>query len=258
MKKKRRILVSIGLCILLLLTTGIVSVASNLLSSTATTTNSIKVHYYCAEGQPNIYYWNSLPENIQVNWPGVKMTSEGEGWYVYEFTNKNKINIIFNLNGTQTADLTRNSGEWWYKNGSWTSTKPGDPQPVNRTDFRDETIYFVMTTRFYDGETGNNEYCWRDEELKNVANNDPGWRGDFQGLIDKLDYIKALGFSAIWITPVVQNASDLDYHGYHANNFAEVDPRYESDGATYQDLIDAFHVKNGVEIHGIPLFHTCL
>ena len=29
-----------------------------------------------------------------------------------------------------------------------------------RTDFRDETIYFAMTTRFYDGDTGNNTYCW--------------------------------------------------------------------------------------------------
>lgn len=35
--------------------------------------------------------------------------------------------------------------------------------------------------------------------------------GDFKGLIDKLDYIKALGFTAIWITPVVENDSGYDY-----------------------------------------------
>ena len=65
----------------------------------------------------------------------------------------------------------------------------------SRTDFRDESIYFVMTTRFYDGDASNNTHCWD-------GNNpgDPAWRGDFKGLIEKMDYIKALGFTAIWIT----------------------------------------------------------
>ena len=74
-----------------------------------------------------------------------------------------------------------------------------------RTDFRDETIYFVLTTRFYDGDANNNTYCW--DGSKDAANHDPEWRGDFKGLIERLDYIKALGFTAVWITPVVQNAS---------------------------------------------------
>lgn len=104
-----------------------------------------------------------------------------------------------------------------------------------RTDFRDESIYFVITTRFYDGDPSNNVLCW-DNRQAQIASKDPCWRGDFKGLIDKLDYIKALGFTAIWITPVVQNASGYDYHGYHALDFSKVDPRYESEGATYQDL----------------------
>ena len=62
----------------------------------------------------------------------------------------------------------------------------------NRDDFRDETIYFVMTTRFYDGDKSNNTQCW-DGKQYNVG--DPAWRGDFKGLIEKLDYIKALGFT---------------------------------------------------------------
>lgn len=74
----------------------------------------------------------------------------------------------------------------------------------DRTDFRDETIYFAMTTRFYDGDPNNNVYCW--DGVKNI--NDPEWRGDFQGLIDKLDYIKALGFTAVWITPIVETDRD--------------------------------------------------
>lgn len=141
-------------------------------------------------------------------------------------------------------------------------------EPVSRTvkvrgqsqtsgDFRDETIYFLMTTRFYDGDKSNNRYCWDDESCFNSETlGDPGWRGDFKGLIEKLDYIKALGFTAIWITPVVENASGLDYHGYHAFDFSRVDPRYESSGATYQDLIDAAHAKGIKIIQDIVLNHT--
>ncbi len=121
-----------------------------------------------------------------------------------------------------------------------------------RTDFRDETIYFAMTTRFYDGDPSNNTYCW--DGVKNI--NDPEWRGDFKGLISKLDYIKALGFTAVWITPVVENASGLDYHGYHAFNFDKVDPRYESGDCKFQDLIDAVHARGMKLILDIVLQHT--
>ncbi len=124
----------------------------------------------------------------------------------------------------------------------------------SRTDFRDESIYFTMTTRFYDGDPSNNTWCWDGGEKLNP--NDPEWRGDFKGLIEKLDYIKALGFTAIWITPVVENCSGYDYHGYHAINHSKVDPRYESSDCTYQDLIDACHAKGMKIIQDIVLNHT--
>lgn len=132
----------------------------------------------------------------------------------------------------------------------------------DRTDFRDETIYFAMTTRFYDGDPTNNVCSWDKQEVQ-IANNDPDWRGDFKGLIDKLDYIKALGFTAIWITPVVQNASGEDYHGYHAMDMSSVDLRYESrkdwgaeQDVKFQDLIDAAHAKGMKIILDVVLQHT--
>lgn len=123
----------------------------------------------------------------------------------------------------------------------------------NRTDFRDESIYFVMTTRFYDGDESNNVQCW-DNQAANQ--NDPPWRGDFKGLIEKLDYIKALGFTAVWITPVVANGSGYDYHGYHAMDFSKVDPRYLSEDTDFQDLIDAAHAKGMKIVLDIVLQHT--
>ena len=131
----------------------------------------------------------------------------------------------------------------------------------NRTDFRDESIYFMMTTRFYDGDPSNNVLCWDNQEAQK-STKDPCWRGDFQGVIDKLDYIKALGFTAIWITPVVQTASGYDYHGYHASDFSKVDCRYQSgDGkksgdVMFQELIDKAHAKGIKIILDIVLNHT--
>lgn len=129
----------------------------------------------------------------------------------------------------------------------------------SRDDFRDETIYFAMTTRFYDGDPDNNVYCW--DGVNNIQ--DPEWRGDFKGLIQKLDYIKALGFTAVWITPIVENGSGLDYHGYHALDFSKVDHRYVAKDATaadadvaFQELIDEVHKRGMKLILDIVLQHT--
>ncbi len=126
-------------------------------------------------------------------------------------------------------------------------------QNFSRTDFRDESIYFVMTTRFYDGDPSNNVHCW---DGKSLNQGDPAWRGDFKGLIEKLDYIKAMGFTAIWITPIVENASGYDYHGYHAMNFSKVDPRYESEDIDFQDLIDEVHARDMKIIIDVVFNHT--
>lgn len=115
-------------------------------------------------------------------------------------------------------------------------------------DPRKDSVYFVMTARFNDGDPGNNRGGSLHSASGNAANHDPMFRGDFQGLARKLDYIKGLGFSAIWITPVVLNRSDYDYHGYHGWDFQRIDPRLESDGVSYQQLIDRAHAR-GIKIY---------
>ncbi|MFC9463204.1 carbohydrate binding domain-containing protein [Streptomyces coelicoflavus] len=131
-----------------------------------------------------------------------------------------------------------------------TGTKPPTPaagKPL-ATDPRKDPIYFVLTARFNDGDASNNRGGSQHEKSGNAANDDPMFRGDFKGMVNKLDYIKGLGFSAVWITPVVLNRSDYDYHGYHGYDFYRVDPRLESAGASYQDLINAAHAK-GMKIY---------
>ena len=223
--------------------------------------DKVTVHCYSEKDVPTLYYWNAMPEDIETAWPGVSMTKEKENWYSYEIPSVSKVNVLFNIGSTQSEDLTAKAGEWWYKNGKWSkkdlSNTVVPPKPVGgeHNDFREESIYFVMTTRFYDGDPSNNVHCEHDAEVGN-GDDDPAWRGDFKGLIEKLDYIKALGFSAVWITPVVENASGYDYHGYHALDFRKVDPRYESEGASYQDLINACHERKMKVIQDVVFNHT--
>ncbi|MFD8825635.1 carbohydrate binding domain-containing protein [Streptomyces sp. NPDC059605] len=131
-----------------------------------------------------------------------------------------------------------------------TGERPATPaagKPLG-TDPRKDPIYFVLTARFNDGDPSNNRGGSQHVKSGNAANDDPMFRGDFKGLVERLDYIKGLGFSAVWITPVVLNRSDYDYHGYHGYDFYEVDGRLESAGASYQDLINAAHAK-GMKIY---------
>ena len=248
---KKVIALILTLCVVC--TAGIISVnAANIDDDSDTSASSgITVHYYSESGTPYVYYWNSLPQNIETQYPGKAMIAEGNGYYKYTFDNVTKINLMFVVNGKQSKELTRKTGEWWYKDGRWSSTNT----PYDRADLREDSIYFIITTRFYDGDTGNNVHCWADGEANN-PDSDPAWRGDFKGLIEKMDYIKALGFSAIWITPVATNASGYDYHGYHAFDFSTVDVRYESDDTTYQDVIDAAHAKGLKIIQDVVWNHS--
>lgn len=252
-------LVAILMVLTLAMSALVVSASAAQTDKESTGATGITVHYYTEKGTPSVYYWNALPENISTEYPGVKMTSEGNNYYKYTFSSVSKINLQFiESDGTQGKELTRNTNsgtnEFWYKGNRWYNKQPSDTE-YERTDLREDSIYFVITTRFYDGDESNNVHCWDDSQANN-PDTDPAWRGDFKGLIQKLDYIKALGFSAIWITPVVENASGYDYHGYHAFDFTKVDPRYESDDTSYQDLIDAAHEKGLKIIQDIVLNHS--
>ena len=226
-----------------------------------------------------IHYWNTWPEQHQTTWPGVPMTVEADEWFVFRFEAVSSANLLFtDGHERQTNDLWRDR-EGWFRNGRWydenpdlagaaaqAGGRPGGaasrpaPPPADATrgavpavsgsrgigspDFREETIYFLMTTRFYDGDPSNNFFC-RDRIKFDAAGQpeDPHWRGDFKGLIDRLDYVRDLGFTAIWITPPVENRSGLDYHGYHPYDWTRIDPRLESPDASYQNLIEAAHAR---------------
>jgi alpha-amylase len=120
---------------------------------------------------------------------------------------------------------------------------------INQKDI----IYFVLTDRFYSA----GKPVSKKGLDKNIPNAYHG--GNFDGLIEKIPYLKNLGITAVWITPVywqVDLPADWGqaYHGYWALDFNKVDPhlytheRYEPGSRKYlKDLCDIFH-KNNIKL----------
>ena len=102
-------------------------------------------------------------------------------------------------------------------------------------DWRDEAIYMVMTDRFRNGDPLN--------DLDSVPGKADWWQGgDLQGLIDELDYIKGLGMTAIWITPIALQVTG-GYHGYWTLDPYKIDPHL-GDIAKLKELVRKAHEKS--------------
>jgi glycosidase len=112
-------------------------------------------------------------------------------------------------------------------------------------DWRDEVIYQVVVDRFADGDVNNNWNITHDpSELTRYHG------GDWQGLIDHVDYLEALGVSAIWISPIVENVEEdagiAGYHGYWTRSFVDVNPHF-GDLLKLRELVDVMH-QHGIKV----------
>jgi glycosidase len=110
-------------------------------------------------------------------------------------------------------------------------------------DWRGEVIYQLFTDRFADGDPNNNH---------GVVPGDLGryQGGDWQGVIDQVDYLVDLGITSVWISPVVRNIeSDAGfdgYHGYWTQDFLDVNPHF-GDIARLRHMVDTLHA-NGISV----------
>lgn len=90
-----------------------------------------------------------------------------------------------------------------------------------------DAIYLITPDRFANGNIKNDINTTLKEQTINRKNNYARHGGDIQGIINNLDYIKNLGFTAIWPTPLLtNNMASSSYHGYAMTDFYEVDPRF--------------------------------
>ncbi len=154
--------------------------------------------------------------------------------------------------------------------------------------FASEAVYFVLTDRFVDGDSTNDH---REQGGANrtfdrplpgangVMDNIGYLGGDFRGLLDNAEYIREMGFTAVWITPIVDNPDEAftggfrigegffadhgktGYHGYWGVNFYRVDEHLESTGLSFADFARRMRSEHGLRIvldivcnHGSPSY----
>lgn len=106
---------------------------------------------------------------------------------------------------------------------------------------QEDAIYLIMPDRFANGDVKNDFVEGYVDSFQNQYSQ-ARHGGDIAGVINKLDYIKELGFSTLWLTPVVENNTFRSYHGYSATDFYKVDPRL-GNLETYKTLVKTAHEK---------------
>ncbi|WP_044339875.1 pullulanase [Rossellomorea aquimaris] len=130
-------------------------------------------------------------------------------------------------------------------------------------DWDESIIYFMLTDRFFNGDTSNDDpYNLNYDQSKRGTYQG----GDFKGITEKLDYLDNLGVNTIWISPVVENIKYdvrqgeedqpyFAYHGYWASNFGELNPHFGS-MEDFHTLIDEAHDRGIKIMVDVVLNHT--
>jgi len=138
------------------------------------------------------------------------------------------------------------------------------------SDYKGDVIYQIVTDRFCNGSAAN------DDPPQSKGMFDPThtnwhayWGGDLAGIKQKLQYIKNLGATAIWISPAIDNVNkptlDADahviapYHGYHARDFKRIEEHFGDPSNSWKDfdaLVKAAHALNLKLIVDMPANHT--
>ncbi len=105
-----------------------------------------------------------------------------------------------------------------------------------------DLIYLIMPDRFANGDPQNDVVAGMKEGA--VRGNPLGRHGgDLKGIADRLDYVKEMGATALWLNPVQENNQEnASYHGYAITDFYKIDPRFGTNEA-YKSLVEGSHAE---------------
>jgi len=139
------------------------------------------------------------------------------------------------------------------------------PQVIGAQDFKKDVIYQIITDRFFDGDATNNDPPQsRGMYDPTKTNWQAYWGGDLKGIQDKLPYLHAMGVTAIWISPPVDNSNKpwmgpdgkpvpylfAPYHGYGARDFTRIEEHFgdaKNDWVAFDNMVAAAH-RLGIKI----------
>ena len=179
----------------------------------------------------------------QISYPGVSITA------IHQVTNPNYLFIdILIDNNTIAGDFmigfTKN--DQIVLNHKY-SLLERVPNSAMRNSFSPaDVIYLITADRFANGNPENDSTPNLKEKV-NRKNKDGRHGGDIQGIIDHLDYIEEMGFTQLWLNPMLENNhAKYSYHGYSTTDYYNIDERFG--GNTLYKLLSEEAHKRGIGI----------
>ncbi|HEY0404453.1 MAG TPA: alpha-amylase family glycosyl hydrolase [Pyrinomonadaceae bacterium] len=135
------------------------------------------------------------------------------------------------------------------------------PSASRAADFKRETIYQIITDRFFDGDTSNNNPSQSSGLYDSTKTNWRAyWGGDLAGIQQKMSYLAGMGVTAIWISPPVDNLNanipdannnpTASYHGYQGRDFKRVEEHFGNSTnawTAFDNLVTAAHAA-GIKV----------
>ena len=176
-----------------------------------------------------------------MNWSSVQIMFYGKNIGQYDVSVSNNV-VVENIKKTEnpnyvfitidTKNIPAQDLVFTFKNGKKSFTKNysiktrRENSKFRKSYDSSDMIYLIMSDRFANGNPNNDT---TKETFEKGDRNKPGGRhgGDIEGIIKNLDYIKELGATAVWPTPICEdNDKEYSYHGYGQSDVYKIDPRY--------------------------------
>src|SRR5574344_2164421 len=203
-----------------------------------------------------VYGKNVQSANVTTDYAGVRIDS------LVKLDSPDYLLVYLNLNdakaGVMTLDFTTKEGKTKVKYQLKNRTMRGEEhQGFTSAD----VLYMLMPDRFADGNTKNDQL--KGMNTYKCDRTQPSLRhgGDLAGIRQHLDYFNQLGVTALWFTPVLENNSPDDphgystYHGYATTDYYRVDPRFGTN-EEYRQLIADAH-QHGLKVVMDMIFNHC-
>ena len=198
-----------------------------------------------------VYGKNIRNAHVTVDYPGARIDS------LVRLDSPNYLLVYLNLEGARPGEMTLKFDGKKVKYPLKEREMAGD----KRMGFTNaDVLYMLMPDRFAQGK--NHPAQVKGLNAYKEDRTQPSLRhgGDLEGIRERLDYLKELGVTALWFTPVLENNSPDEgntstYHGYATTDYYKVDPRFGSNEA-YRQLIDEAHRK-GLKVVMDMIFNHC-
>jgi glycosidase len=187
-------------------------------------------------------------ETFTINYPGIKLKE------VAKSSNPNYLFIYLSIaKGTKPGNVpmhfTEGKQKFTYNYPLLARNDKSGALGFNASD----VLYLIMPDRFANANPANDNI---DSVIINRENPNARHGGDFEGISKRLDYLKDLGITTIWLNPIQENKMrNGSYHGYAITDFYKMDPRFGTNDE-FKSLVKTTHDK-GMKMVMDVVFNHC-